>query len=122
MAEIKIQKKRNPVWLWIIAIILIGIIIWILFSYANFTKKGGELSIFTDSTQKQQEAVLDSNIVSEINNFDLFVNNSAKENNLIDYTKEGLHKLSVVLNTMINQNDTLQVSLKDQQDTLRKDI
>ena len=122
MAEIKIQKRRNQVWIWIIALVLVAVIIWILSSYFNFTKKEGELAIFTDSTEKHQEEVLDSSVVSKINDFDLFVNNPNPGNNITDYTKEGLRKLSAVLNTMIKQNDTLQSNFENQQDTLRKNI
>ncbi len=122
MAEIKIQKRRNQVWIWIMALVLVAVIIWILSSYFNFTKKEGELAIFTDSTEKHQEEVLDSSVVSKINDFDLFVNNPNPGNNITDYTKEGLRKLSAVLNTMIKQNDTLQSNFENQQDTLRKNI
>lgn len=35
MAEIRIERKRKPIWPWLLALVLIGLIIWALYEFTN---------------------------------------------------------------------------------------
>ena len=106
----EIENKKNSVFIWI-SLIIISIIIWILVDYFNFSKKEDKIAIIPDSLSMYNQAVRDSNLNIKINDFIHFTEDSSRSNNIINYSKEGLHKLSAALNFVIKSNDTLRINL-----------
>ena len=35
MAEIRIERKRKPIWPWLLALLLLALIIWALYQFTN---------------------------------------------------------------------------------------
>ncbi len=105
MAEINIQKKRKPIWPWIIIILIVIIAAWFLIKN-NGIKNNTD--ILSDSTTNQQNIVVDTSRSNEIEDFTEFIDDSTNITDAVSYTKEGLEKLSNALGYIINRNDSLQ--------------
>ena len=122
MAEIKIQKKRRTGWIWIIAILIIIFIIWIVVRYGDFTNNGNQPAVVADSTSRYNEAPEDTSSNNGIKDFDQFVNNNQNPNDIAEYTKEGLSKLSMALNQVISNNSRLKEKLGERTDSLKGNL
>lgn len=35
MAEIRIERKRKPIWPWLVALLLLALIVWALYTFTN---------------------------------------------------------------------------------------
>ena len=35
MAEIRIERKRKPIWPWLLALVLVALIVWALYEFTN---------------------------------------------------------------------------------------
>ncbi|MGV3503259.1 MAG: hypothetical protein ACO1O1_06090 [Adhaeribacter sp.] len=42
MAEIRIERKRKPVWPWLLALLLLALIVWALYQFTNKPEQADE--------------------------------------------------------------------------------
>lgn len=124
MAEIHIEKKKKPVWPWILgALLLLAGIIWLVVdtdSGNDNNQTATEQTYVQEEVYTDQQENLSSNAVEE---FVTFVqdNNARQEMDLNhDYTAEGIRLLSAALNDVVDKLGTEDVNINQKKDYLNQ--
>jgi oligoendopeptidase F len=114
MAEINIQKKKRPIWPWILGILVIVAAIILL---------------GRDDTRKEAEQAVapitngDSEVPEEISEYVAFVRTSDTEQQMeIDhnYTAEGLQRLASALDALVSDTETDNMNMDDRKNRIEE--
>ncbi|CAN5432947.1 hypothetical protein BH23BAC1_BH23BAC1_10410 [soil metagenome] len=132
MAEINIQKKRKPVWPWIIGLIIAAAVIWIVLESVD-REEVIYIPTATDQTTPQQTTPQQSDATAdmadqqaypqEVNNFISFVreNDSVEEMNLDhDYTADGIRLLSMALSDLVDRVGAEDINMQQKKENLKR--
>jgi hypothetical protein len=121
MAEIHIQKKRPPVWPWIIAVIVVVIAAWLLIDYTQNDEDGIAGGIVNDI--REEPGTRDSSYASEVvHEYIVFINdslpgeNGANEN----FINEGVKKLGLALSAVSDEKFPRDVDLNNKTDFVQQ--
>ncbi len=125
MAEIHIQKKKKPVWPWILgAIVMAAIVIWAITGTDNDNRQ--DQTIANQPVQEQQTETYtdqqDQQRVDAVDDFVTFVQEgNAREEMDIDhkYTSEGIRLLAVALSDMADQLGADDLNIQQKKDELK---
>lgn len=127
MAEIHIQKKKKPVWPWILAaVVVLAIILWIVVDTDNNDQQRQTAVVDQTEQIQQQDAFTDQQDNQRTDAVDDFISfvqesNAREEMDLDhDYTAEGISLLSAALNDMVNQLGVEDVDMQQKRDNLNR--
>jgi hypothetical protein len=126
MAEINIQKKKKPIWPWILGLIVAAAVIWIIVELVN-----REETVYTPpatqtvpSQNNPTADMADQQAHSqEINDFISYVHehDSVEEMNLEhEYTAEGIRLLFIALNDIVDQVGADDINIQQKKETLKQ--
>lgn len=122
MAEIKIQERKRPVWPWIVAIIIIGLIVWFLLPMVTMDNRhDNETNRDTVAAGSNQQEIRETGTRNEINNFCAFVQQNDTANYIeAGYVREGLNHLNSAIKAIISDRNISDSSIVAQSDSLDK--
>ncbi len=126
MAEIHIEKKKKPIWPWILGALLLAVVIWIVVDSTNSKDDSQRQVVTTQTTRQQEDFYTDQQEIQNTDAVDDFINfvqeGNAREDMDIDheYTAEGIRLLSVALNDVVNQLGVDDVNMQQKKENLNR--
>lgn len=126
MAEINIQKKKRPVWPWILGIIIAAAVIWVIVELVDRDETVYTPTATTETAPQQNDATADmpehQAHSQQVNDYISFVreHDSVEEMNLDhDYTADGIRLLSLALNDIVDQVGADDINIQQKKETLK---
>lgn len=122
MAEIHIQKKRTPIWPWIIGVLIVVIIALILIDNPLKTKiEDTNIVVFNDTTESDYKRTDTSHASEKVNDFVLFINNPPEDKSSNEvFIKEGVKKLSGALTSIVDEKFPAEAEINNKADFVQQ--
>ncbi|MDQ3190841.1 MAG: hypothetical protein M3Q58_04535 [Bacteroidota bacterium] len=109
MTEIHVQKKKKPVWPWVVGLILIVVVILLL--------------VDNGAQKKAEMAVTEREIPEEVTDYILYVRQTDASDTMNihhEYTSEGIQKLASALEALVDEINSQEVEMDEKKDRLNQ--